>query len=483
MYKRFVLASLFIILMNVMLVGCSSQANTIGHAKEGQLQPVDTGFTVTSVGDYDSADTAVIVGIDQNNKAVTLMNMDSEKQYTLYYDGTTYFRDKYEGNMSIAQFTSGQIVEVRFLKGKRQIANMQVSPDAWEYEYVDNYNLGGINRTASVGSATYSLPKSAVVISSEGRRADVMDIVDKDIITVRGVDHKIFSIRIEKGHGYLRLKNDSALIGGWIEVGNKVIREITEDMLLVVPEGKYEVSMMNGKASCKKEVTIDRNKEVVLDVGDVEIVGDKTGQVLFNVIPVDAKVVIDGTKTDISKPVELPYGIHQISIEAEGYDSLMKYIQVGAAYASIEFTLEEKKQDEPEDMYTTSAHATDSLETTENAVTPSTSNKVYIDAPKEVEVYLDGNYIGMSPVSFKKSVGSHTITLRKNGYKSRSYTVYLYNDGEDITYSFAELEKESSGNEETNTSSNSTRTTESGGQVEIDPGEYVSENDIRHTYH
>ena len=37
--------------------------------------------------------------------------------------------------------------------------------------------------------------------------------------------------------------------------------------------------------------------------------------------------------------------------------------------------------------------------------------------------------------------GSHTITLRKEGYQSKSYTIYLYNDGEDITYSFPELEK------------------------------------------
>ena len=73
---------------------------------------------------------------------------------------------------------------------------------------------------------------------------------------------------------------------------------------------------------------------------------------------------------------------------------------------------------------------------------------------------MDGNYRGISPVSFKKVTGSHTVTLRKSGYKTKSYTIYLYNDGEDITYSFTDLEKEGdsvSGNKNNSKSENSTR--------------------------
>ena len=50
--------------------------------------------------------------------------------------------------------------------------------------------------------------------------------------------------------------------------------------------------------------------------------------------------------------------------------------------------------------------------------------------------------MGIAPVSFKKNAGKHTITLEKSGYKKKSYTIYLYNDGEDVTYSFSELERE-----------------------------------------
>lgn len=465
MHGRISQAAAVIVMLALLITGCTSQASNIGMAKDKEGGAMDTGFTVTTVGSYDSADTAVVVSSDQQNKSVTFMNMSTGKQYTLYYDGTTYINDKYGSPMTISQIRAGDVVDVNFLKGRRQIASMQLSPAAWVYDNVVNYDLGGVNKTASIGSTTYSLPDDVVVLS-EGKRVEVMDIVMQDVVSVQGIDHKIYSINVEKGHGYLRLRNDQPLIGGWIEVGNTVIREITEDMLLVVPEGEYQVLLSNNGASCVKNVIIERDKEVVLDVGDLEIPENRTGRILFSVTPENAKVSIDHKEVDISSAVELPYGIHQVHLEANGYDSLTKYIQVGSEYAKISFTLEEQKEDDsnyptisqndiedeepdlltdkdkPKSNTSISSNALPSV--SENTIKSSNGNKVYIDSPKGVEVYLDSVYMGVSPVRFKKEVGRHTITLRKSGYKTKSYTIYLYNDKEDITYSFTDLEKEHS---------------------------------------
>ncbi|MDE6738483.1 MAG: PEGA domain-containing protein [Lachnospiraceae bacterium] len=464
MHGRISQAAAVIVILALLITGCTSQASSIGMAKDKAGKAVDTGFTVSTVGSYDSADTAVVMSVDQQNNSVTLMNMDAGRQYTLYYDGTTYVKDKYSGPMTISQVRAGDVVDVNFLKGKRQLASIQLSPKAWVYDNVENYDLGGINKTASIGSNTYSLPEDVVVLS-DGKRTEVMDIVTQDLLSIRGIDHKIYSINVEKGHGYLRLKNDQTLIGGWIEVGNTVIREITEDMLLVVPEGSYQVFLSNNGASCTKDIIVERDKEVVLDVGDLEVPQDKTGRIVLSVTPETAKVKIDNRTVDISNPVELTYGIHQIYLEAEGYDSLRKYIQVGSEYAKISFKLEEKKKDDNSSISQNSTEdkkpeKDDNSSVSDNTLNSTSGNKVYIDAPKNVEVYVDGNYRGISPVSFKKVTGSHTVTLRKSGYKTKSYTIYLYNDGEDITYSFTDLEKEGdsvSGNKNSSKSENSTR--------------------------
>nr|MDE6212453.1 PEGA domain-containing protein [Lachnospiraceae bacterium] len=472
MHRRAVSAAAVWMVMTLALTGCTSEASNIGIAKDKKGNVVDTGFTVSTVGSYDSADTAVVLSTDLTNKAVSLVNMDTGKQYTLYYDGTTYVKDKYDGPMTISQIKAGDVVDVTFLKGKKKLASIKRSPEAWIFDDLDNYDLAGANRTASIGSLTYALPDEAVVLS-EGRRVEKEEVMAQDVVTISGIDHKIYSVKVDKGHGYLRLKNDQPLLGGWIEVGNSVIRQITEDMLLVVPEGSYQVVLSNNGVGCVKEITVERNKEVVLDVGDVEIAEDKTGMILFNVTPETASVSVDGKPVDISKAVEMRYGIHQVQVEASGYDTLTKYIQVGSEYATISFTLEESRKTDNDknsvsgntteripwqdtfDSVNRDSASSNTLSTlSENALGTSSNYKVYIDSPKGVEVYLDGNYIGLAPVRFTKSAGTHQITLRKNGYETKSYTIYLTNDRKDETYSFSDLRKIVSDDENSGNSGN-----------------------------
>lgn len=464
MHRRMTSAVALLMLAALTLTGCTSEASNIGVAKNKEGNVVDTGFTVSTVGSYDSADTAVVLSMDTNNKAVSLVNMDTGKQYTLYYDGTTYVKDKYESPMTISQIKEGDIVDVMFLKGKKRLASIQKSPKAWVYDGISNYDLAGANKTASIGSQTYSLP-AGVVVLSDGRRMGTEEVVSQDEVTISGIDHKIYSVKVDKGHGYLRLKNDQPVLGGWIEVGNRVIRQITEDMLLTVPEGSYQVVLDNHGVGCVKEITVERGKEVLLDVGDVEIAEDKTGIILFEVTPASAKISVDGKPVEAGTAVELRYGIHQVVVEASGYDTLTKYIQVGSERAAISFTLEETRKSNSNDRTVSGNNAeripwqdtfdsvsrnsiskNDLSTLSQNALTTTNNNKVYVDSPKGVEVFLDGNYVGVAPVRFTKSPGRHEITLKKTGYKTKSYTIYLENNSRDETYSFSDLEKEGGSN-------------------------------------
>ena len=51
----------------------------------------------------------------------------------------------------------------------------------------------------------------------------------------------------------------------------------------------------------------------------------------------------------------------------------------------------------------------------------------------------NGDYVGNSPVSFPKVVGTHTITLYKKGYLIKSYTIQATDDGKDMECKYAPL--------------------------------------------
>jgi hypothetical protein len=64
---------------------------------------------------------------------------------------------------------------------------------------------------------------------------------------------------------------------------------------------------------------------------------------------------------------------------------------------------------------------------------------ITVSAPEGAEVYLDNVYKGLAPCTFTKIIGSQTITLRKDGYSTKSYSVDILDDDEDVKLSFSDL--------------------------------------------
>lgn len=420
-----------------LLTACGSPPSGESGERESQssASEADTGFVTTGPDSYDSADTAILVDADGQARTVTLLNLDVGRRYTLSMDGTTRFYDKYGDGISFSQIQLGDIVDVTFLRSQKHLTTMKLSPAAWVYGDVERYEINSVRGEVSIGSEIYKLTSNTQYLS-EQRAIDVSDINAVDVLSFQGIDSQVLSIRVEKGHGYLRLANDENFVGGWIEVGQSSIRRITEDMLLLVPEGSYQVSVSNKGGGGTKHVTINRNEETELDIGDLKIPEPQYGTVLFSLSPSKAELYVDGSSVDPSQPIRLLYGIHQIIARAEGYQSVTQYIRVGQESAGINVILDKNPTEEG------SAGSSSELPSATDAVTD--YFKVYIDAPEGVEVYLDGNYVGTSPCSFRKNAGKHIITLRKTGVGTRSYTVQIDDKERDISYSFADLEKEGS---------------------------------------
>jgi len=66
-------------------------------------------------------------------------------------------------------------------------------------------------------------------------------------------------------------------------------------------------------------------------------------------------------------------------------------------------------------------------------------HKITVKEPMGAEVYFNGEYKGIAPCSFPKVIGNETITLSRSGFQTKSYTVVIPNDGQDVTWSFPEL--------------------------------------------
>lgn len=468
----------FVAILNI--AGCAfdnSMADTTDTGTEEEIN-----YSILLPGTYDSKDTAVYLSANEEDKTLTFFNLEKERNYTLSYDGTTNFYDKYEEALALSQIKEGTIVDVTFLKNSKKLNTMQVSKEAWTNTGVSRFEFDEGKRCIKIGSDIYKYTDN-LVIMQDGQQMEIMDINAVDVLTVNGIGTGIYSIQIEKGHGYLRLLGDEYVIGGWIEVGQSLIQQITEGMLLTVPEGTYEVIISHKNYNAAEKISINRNEETTLDISDIQGEEIKKGTVLFTAKPADAKVFVDGEAVDISGPVELSYGIHQLMAKADGYKTSVSYLKVAEESAGISIVLDKSEEDsdssqkDDKDLAdkNTEDKNTEGMDTEDKNNTVSSGNstsnsgtsgltgstvsgnsnesdnpaggttagdyyKVYIDNPAGAEVYVDGNYVGIAPVSFNKVSGIHVVTLRKSGYETRSYTISVDGDKKDASYSFVDLE-------------------------------------------
>ena len=385
---------------------------------------------------------------------------------------------------------------------------MKVSDEAWTFTDVTKFEINEEEGKMDIAGSTYKLPKMAIV-SYKDELASFMDVTNVDTLTVKGWGRKVCSIIVERGHGYVRLQNDSYFEGGWIEIGQEIIRPVTEEMLIPVPEGDYHVRLTNRGYAAEEDVSIERDKESVLDLSKVDIKEVAIGHVEFAIVPDYAQLYIDGQMTDFEERVALEYGIHKIHVELSGYESVDTNIRVSDKYANVDIALEKDQQDDtskdktdrtptptptvtpiptatptpiPTVTATTAQRIADSGSTLsymaplKNAVpttplsTSSTTNtlsgasttsttsgteeksntdvisetrKMYVECPEGAEVFVDGIYVGIAPITFiKPDKGSHVVTLSKNGYVTKSYTISVSGDDKDVTLSFSDLVSE-----------------------------------------
>ena len=424
--KRTVMGILILACTLGLLTACSIKpdSQTGQPAPAAPQEQPGTGFVPAGPNSYDSADTAVVVKRDAKESTVTLLNLDLGRNYTLSVEGTSNLYDKFGEPMSLEQIRLGDIVDVTFLRSNKRVKTMQISPLSWEYADASRYEIDLGRGEVTIGEDVYKLTDDTIYLSEE-MRIEAMELNPVDVLTFKGIGSSIYSIEVERGHGYLRLKNEEKFVGGDMEIGQIIARRIEEDMLLTVPEGRYEIRLRKRGGGGTKEVTIRRGEETTLDIGDLEVPEIEYGTIVFTLEPSGAKLYIDGEKADPSAPVSLEYGIHQVMVRANGYQTITTYIKVAQPSGGLSFTLDavdaDKENDEQEEKEKLAQY------------------KVFVDAPEFAEVYLDGNYVGIAPTSFVKSEGSHIITLRRSGCQTRSYTISVDGEYKDITYSFAEL--------------------------------------------
>lgn len=414
------------ILLCFWITGCS----TTGLAQESTFESSLENTQEESVNIYVSELSGVLKAVDSSNQQLVVCSLADHSEQSISYDAATVLTDPYGAPLTADQLKPGSIVKLAYNSTLNKAGSLQMDPDAWSYTDIEKFHLDAQAGTLTVGQEAYRLDAGLLIFSGQNEILPEQ-LLQQDVISIRGIGEEIFSITVEQGHGYLELDNEEYFVDGWIEIGQTLISKLSPDMLFSVPEGTYQVRLTTELLDESRDVTIRRDEVTVLDLGDVEKPVPESGQVTLQITPEDAQVYIDDHLINAYYPIKLPLGMHEIAVSASGYDTESRYFEVDGEPLLLEMSLAETKSTVSENNV--SWASTDRTEAT-----------ITIEAPAGAEVYEDNLYKGYAPVTYTKTTGTHVITLRKTGYVTRSYSIEIKDDDENVIYSFPELEPESS---------------------------------------
>lgn len=442
----FIIALLLLLLI---LTGCGKKKTQA--VKEAPVQEQETEKAA-----YDEVATMVFMGADPEKKTVTLKNVADGTKYVLNYTGGTFIYNASESPITMEQISLGELVEASFYYSDSKLGKLQILKDGWTYNEVEDAQVSRTDYRMKLYGDNYQFT-DRLVIFSEGKEIGINELQEKDVLTVRGVGKNVCSIIVERGHGYIVLQGYENFVDGWVEVG-QVITRVKEDMILMVPEGEYVLTVEKNGFGGYKNITVKRDQETQVDVSDLKEAAPRSGNVRFQITPEGATLLIAGKETDYSNLVALDYGVYKVKVMADGYETYEGKLTVDDLVKTQKIDL--KKEGESEGGTTANPKESSSSGSSENSSQGSSSDgsdnnmtyKITISDPEGVQVYLDGSYMGMTPVSFKKTSGSHKITLRKSGYQTKTYTIEVDSEKKDLSMAFPELTKSSSSSSDSSSS-------------------------------
>lgn len=399
--------------------------------------------TVQSVQGAGEEQEAVLEGIVTGNdtavRQLTLRGLDSDMETIIAYDAAAELTDRYGEVRYGEDIEAGEIIEVTYSSFEGKLLSARVPEDIWEYQEVKEYSFNSDEQSMEFAGRKYQYLNTTYFASS-GKPVELMELNKQDVLTVRGSGYQVYSVVRTQGHGYIRLSHYRDFVGGMIEVGNRLLLPVTGNMLITVRAGTYKVILSKGRAAAVKNVTVKTGEEVMLDFRDYQPVDNHIGTITFDIEPAGADLTLNRTAVNYQRPIALAYGTYRLEVSMTGYTTYIGTLDVEEPKSTLRINLVE------EEAKVTKTTKEPSSKKSQKAASDGTLTKqmdsdhtITVSAPEGAEVYLDNVYKGLAPCTFTKVIGSQTITLRREGYITRSYSVDILDDGEDVKLSFAEL--------------------------------------------
>ena len=328
--------------------------------------------------------------------SITVQLLDTGRLDRFNIGSNAQATDRRGNPMGFGEITPGQIVDITFNADTRDMVAIALSPRAWEQQ-PSNFVIDLADTTITVGNRTYNYSSRTLVLH-RGEPSSVGIINQEDTITLIGYENKIWSIRIDSGHGFIRFDNAHHIIDGTVTVGNIIHTTLDPGRPIAAPEGIHRVIVSGQNIEPFVADVVVRQGEIQgVDLSqDVEL---RYGTLQLIISQPNATVLINGNPVELEhSSVEVQFGTHVLRVELDGFIPVQEEIEMDMPFMRREINLVSDVQDA----------------------------SIFIQTfPSEAQIFAGEVFLGHSPLTVELEFGGHTITARRNGYTDSSIHVVV----------------------------------------------------------
>lgn len=327
----------------------------------------------------------IIKEIDYENGRFNIMNFSTNKTYNLKSKNSSIFKDKFDNPLSLLELKNGDIVDFSFDSGNK-INYIQHNKDAFYLENITNLKIDIEKNTLYINNKIFNI-SSFVSVNKDGLSYDLNKISPLDVVSLKGYKSSIYFIDVIKGNGTLILQNKPNLYNATIEINRNIFKPLDQADNINLPEGKHKVVIRSNDISpFVKDIDITSGNETILDLSEIQ---NKSGSLLVTSNVSDYILYINDKIELNREPLNLLYGSYYIKVEKEGYVPFETQIYINKPKQTLNIKLEKLEK---------------------------TGKLTINSSPTSAEVFVNNLFVGYTPLSYKLPQGTHSITIKKQGY-------------------------------------------------------------------
>ena len=217
-----------------------------------------------------AADTGlyILLYADEEKDHIFVESVDTGRQEEFEWNGDTDIRDRGGKSISLGQLTTGELIQLAFTEDEL-LSKIAVSSKAFADDGVTDFSIDEEEGILMAGDSNYYFDEDLKIFSGKGI-ISVNELSREDTLCIRGLDRKALTVVVTRGHGTVVFRNTGDFEGGMLTLGDMEPQEITDDMVLEVPEGTYTLSVETDEYSGTMEITVNRFEELTVDLNAIK---------------------------------------------------------------------------------------------------------------------------------------------------------------------------------------------------------------------